>query len=168
MPKRPPKTAAELMEELGADPAHQRQRAEREAAQAERSRRIAADEAPLIADLARAGVQVESIYDFVNRIRTPESAVPVLLAHLRVPHLAVIREGLLRALSYRHLRASVQETLERIFVDLVDQHERWLTANALAVMAEYAELARRLPGIDDYEELFVRSEAPQRRIPRES
>lgn len=81
------------MRQLDADPAWVEQNANREARWKEKERRAAADEASIIAELAKAGVNVSSVYDFINDQLAPPEAIPILVRHLNVDHLPAIREG---------------------------------------------------------------------------
>ena len=58
-----------------------------------------AAEAPLVAELRAAGLQVESAWDLVNTRASYPEAVPILLAHLPRPYPAAVREGIARALA---------------------------------------------------------------------
>jgi hypothetical protein len=92
-------TAQQLMERLRSDPHWVAAEASRDARYAERSERLRVDQAPLLADLATAGVHAASVYDFVNGRPTPSEAFPVLVRHLDAGHLPPIREGIIRSLS---------------------------------------------------------------------
>jgi hypothetical protein len=83
---------------------HNAQEAKRQAL----ARAIYASEAPLVADLRRAGFDVESAWDLFNRkepwrkdvpIPPWPEAVPILLEHLERPYPFSVREGMVRALT---------------------------------------------------------------------
>jgi len=103
MTRRKPKSAGAFMKELEAEP-------EWRAAQAEKERRVAEQEewyvdreAPVVAALAEAGVEVESVWDLVNRKDDHYAdAVPVLVEHLQdESYPDRVREGIARSLSFR-------------------------------------------------------------------
>jgi hypothetical protein len=75
----------------------------REAAAAEWDRlkreEQALDEAPVVADLRAAGVDVNSAWDIVNRKESFPSAIPVLRKHLELEYPPKVREGIARAMS---------------------------------------------------------------------
>lgn len=56
-------------------------------------------EAPLVAALRSAGVEVQSVWDFVSRQASYSTAIPILFEHLRRDYPDEIREGILRALA---------------------------------------------------------------------
>lgn len=146
-------TAEEFMRELQADSEYLAMRAAKDAQHAERSERIAADEAPLLAELAQAGVVASSVFDFVGRRPAPSAAHPVLVAHLRLNHHARVREGIIRALGVPTARQLAFEPLRAAY--LAEPHAgRWVIANALAGMARLDEVAD-LPGIEEYSALFT-------------
>ena len=162
MPRSRPKTAKEFVGELERDPVHKERRAVQDAALAKRAAEAAADEASLVRDLEDAGVSVTSVYDLVNDVITTPHAVPVLLGHLGRPHLPVIREGILRALAYSHLRQGALSSLKDLFSGATEPGERWLIANAMAAMATLKELSE-LAGINEYAGLFKHTPSKQRR-----
>lgn len=75
----------------------------REAAAAEWDRlkkeEQARDEAPIVADLKAAGVDVGSAWDIVNRKESFPLAMPVLRKHLELNYPPKVREGIARAMS---------------------------------------------------------------------
>ncbi len=148
------KTAQELAAELANDPEYQKRLTERQAAAATQGAAAAQDEQELLAELRSAGVAVGSVYDFVGKSVAPAAAAPVLVGHLSVPHVRVIREGIIRALSCSHLRLYALDALRSGFAQTQDQMERWLFANALAAMATLDELRPDLAGITEYADLF--------------
>ena len=122
---------------------------------AQRSTEIAPDELPLRADLAAVGVEISSIYDFIDGDAPPPRAVPVLVRHLREPHDRRLYEVILQALSYPQLREVALEPLKVWFLEQHDRVMRWVGANALASMATLEELDE-VPGIYDFRDLFDR------------
>lgn len=75
----------------------------REAAAAEWDRlvreELARDEATVVQDLRSVGVNVNSVWDMVNRKESFPSAVPVLRKHLELSYPPKVREGIARAMS---------------------------------------------------------------------
>lgn len=96
------RSAAELMAELAQDREFQRAAAERAAQLAERVASYRAAEAPIVADLRLAGVDVSSVWDLVNTVEPYPLALPVLLEHLEQGgYPDRVMEGLGRALAVR-------------------------------------------------------------------
>ena len=103
MSRREPKAADEFMEELQADPEWRAAQAEKERRVAEQEEWYAEKEAPVVAALAEAGVEVESVWDLVNRKDDDYAdSVPVLVEHLQdESYPDRVREGIARSLSFR-------------------------------------------------------------------
>jgi hypothetical protein len=156
MRKRKSITAEELIAELAQDPVYQARIAESQAVAAAQGLAAAEDEIGLVAELRTAGISVSSVYDFIGEQVAPAAAAPVLVHHLSVPHIRVVREGIIRALSCSHLRTFALEPLTEGFRMSTDYSERWLFANALAAMAPLAELTPHLDGISAFKGLFRR------------
>ena len=156
MPKPRSKTAAEFAAELKKDPEYEKRLAERQAIAAAQGAAAAEDERQLVAELGAAGVSVASVYDFIGTSVPPTltAAAPVLVKHLSLPHIRVVREGIIRALSCSHLRSQAFDALKAGYTDTADPMERWLFANALAAMATLEELLSQLAGIQEYGGLF--------------
>ena len=76
-------TAAELMAELQNDPEYQRKAQAAEARRQVRVQALRRAEQPIVADLRRAGVMVDSVWDLVNTSVPYPDALPVLLKHLQ-------------------------------------------------------------------------------------
>ena len=125
------------------------------APRARRSAEIAPEELPLRSDLAAAGIEISSIYDFIDGDAPPHDAVPVLIRHLREPHDRRLYGVILQALSYPQLRDVALEPLKVWFLEQHDRVMRWVGANALASMATLEELDA-VPGIYDFRDLFDR------------
>jgi hypothetical protein len=91
------------MEELQADPEWRAAQAEKERRVAEQEAWYAEKEAPVVAALAEVGVEVESVWDLVNRKDDHYAdAVPVLVEHLQDEYYPDrVREGIARSLSFR-------------------------------------------------------------------
>lgn len=97
-------TAAEWMAELNADPVYLAMRAAQEQARAKVIAEEHQAQAPLIAELRSAGLELDSVFDLVNRsaqypLSRYPSALPVLLEHLQRPYPANIRAGIASALA---------------------------------------------------------------------
>jgi hypothetical protein len=91
-------TAAEFMAELEADPEYVRERDAAEAERQARERELDRAEQPIVADLRRAGFQVDSVSDLASN--PYPDAVPVLLDHLQLGgYPDVIMDGLARTLA---------------------------------------------------------------------
>jgi hypothetical protein len=157
-------TAAELMASLQSDPEWVRQDAEREARHNEAVARFQAEiepeHTPLLAELAKAGFILESIWDLVNTSRSYPAAIPILSHYLTVTKHSSLRDGIARALTVREARGAaarvILDELKRQF-DPHGSEARWTLANALTVAAD-ASLADELlalyedPAYDDVHE----------------
>jgi hypothetical protein len=148
------KTAEEFVAELAQDAGYQAKLAERQAVATAQGVAASKDESQLIVELRAAGVRASSVYDFVGKQVAPSAAGPVLVRHLSLPHVPVVREGIIRALSRSDFRAVALEALREGFRQSTEHSERWLLANALAAMARLPELEPQLPGISEFAELF--------------
>jgi hypothetical protein len=142
---KPTKTisAAELMSRLQSDPDWVRENAEREArhkAAVERRRdEMRPEQMPLLADLAAAGVKVDSVWDLVNAKWHYPAAIPVLAAHLQRVRHPVLREGIARALAVPEARGAAGRVLlsELQRPSGESPHSvRWVIANALTVVGD--------------------------------
>lgn len=159
MPKRKSQTAAEFVRELDSDPEYLARRLAKDRAVEALARECAADQSELLAALRGLGVQVGSIYDFVNSGGAPPAAIPLLVAHLDKPHHPRIWEGIVRSLSVHHARDHALPALKRMYRSEVDPSRRWVIANAIGSMAKLSEV-RDLEGIDTYRALFRQSRKP--------
>lgn len=97
-------TAEEHEKRLRADPEFMRRRAEQERALAERAALIRSAEAPLVEDLARVGLEVDSVWLLKNNNPEFRKAIPILLDHLRRPYPDIIRAGIAQRLAVRATR----------------------------------------------------------------
>jgi hypothetical protein len=154
-------TAEELMRQLEANPEWVAQRDARAGRHAERAKQIAADEAPIIAQLATVGVAVSSVYDFVGKQLAPDLALPILVGHLEVEHHPRIREGLIRALGIPSARKIAFGPLCDAFRTERDPTLRWVIANAFSGMARFEEVSD-LPGIQEFAGLFPKRQGTRR------
>lgn len=101
MKKKPtkPMTAAEFLKEKESDREYQAMMAEKERQRKAKFVASREEQRDLLRDLARAGVQVQSVWDLVNTGEPYPEAVPVLLDHLRRPYSEKTKEGIARALA---------------------------------------------------------------------
>jgi len=139
--------------EIVPDPSFTALRTQIEQERARRAAAIAADEDSLREELRAVGVEVRTVYDLVDDTVTPLAAVPVLVRHLQLPHEVITLEGIVRALSYSHLRSQALEPLKVWFAGRRARVQRWIAANALASMADLDELDD-LDGIHEFRDLF--------------
>lgn len=93
-------TAAELMAQLSEE--YQRRTRAAEEKRQRRVRELRRAEQPIVDDLRKAGVDVSSVWDLVNRSEPYPAALPVLLEHLkRGGHPDRVMESLGRALAVK-------------------------------------------------------------------
>jgi hypothetical protein len=92
------------MAELEADPEYVAETARRDDELARKEADWHRAEAPLVAELRRAGFQVDSAWDLVNTSTPYPAALPILLEHLARPYPDRVREGIARALAVRDAR----------------------------------------------------------------
>lgn len=111
-----PKTAAELMAELQADPEYVAERQRRDEDLRRKTAEWRAAEAPLVEELRTAGFEVESAWDLVNTSTPYPAALPILLEHLGRPYPDRVREGIARSLAVRDAKFG-WETLVRLYRD---------------------------------------------------
>ena len=136
-------SAAELMSRLQCDPDWVRENAEREAKHKavveQRREELRPEQTPLLADLAAAGINVNSVWDLVNAKWPYPSAVPILAAHLQRVRDPVLREGIGRALTVPEARGAaarvILSQLQRPFCE--SSHSvRWVLANTLTLVGD--------------------------------
>lgn len=158
MARRPLKTAAELMAELQSDPTWVAQNIEREAKRQADELRLRAEEEPMIADLAKAGLEVGSVWDLVNSNKSYPAAIPILLDHLRRPYHKDIRNGIIRALTVKGAKGIVGSIILDELNGETDEENRWVLANALTVVADRANRGAIQALLDDpaYEDVSER------------
>lgn len=127
--------AFEHMRELEANPewVAARDREDEELARAEAE--LSLIEAPMVRDLKRVGLQVESVWDLVNTRGSYPEAMPALLSHLRRPYPIEIREGIARALAVPETRDLAWRRIKKLFIDETDQRMKEAYAVALAAAA---------------------------------
>ncbi|NDL56995.1 hypothetical protein [Phytoactinopolyspora mesophila] len=105
------------MAELESDPEWVARRDERDREFAERTARLRAAEEPLVDDLQRVGLFVESVWDLVNTSEPYPEALPILFKHLERPYPDAVREGIARALAVGEDARFAGETLVRLYRD---------------------------------------------------
>ena len=88
----------------------------------------AQDEAPVIADLKAAGIDVRSVWEMVNSRASFAEALPIVLKHLGKPYPRGVREGLARAMAEPAARFAWRE-LKAMY----EREEDWQVKDALAV-----------------------------------
>jgi hypothetical protein len=114
-------TAAEFLRSLEADPEYVRRRAKQDEELAKSTQFHREKEAPLVSDLARAGVDVNSVWDLVNSTRSYDAAIPTLVDHLLRPYPDAIKDGIARALGVTSARALAWQTLKDEYRRTADQ-----------------------------------------------
>ncbi|HWO22670.1 MAG TPA: hypothetical protein VNO30_28115 [Kofleriaceae bacterium] len=129
-------TAAELMAKLNADPEFVAKRAREEEERQKREAEYRRAEKPLVDELRAAGFQVQSAWDLVNTPGSYPNAVPILLAHLRRPYPAPIREGIARALAVPEAKAAGWYDLTRMYREEQEQRAKDGLAVAIAAAAD--------------------------------
>jgi hypothetical protein len=135
-------TAAEHMALLQKDPVWVARNAESEARLRQRLEQSRREQAKLLADLKDVGVQVESVWDFVNTADKYSTAIPVLLRHLVVPYSKRIKEGIVRALTVDYAGPEVLRELIKQFQEQSDDSAnslKWVLGNAISQVATPAD-----------------------------
>ena len=150
--------ASDLMAELQSDPQwveRDRQREERRQADETYFRQ---EEAPLVADLARAGYDVKSVYDLVNSSASYLSALPVLIGHLGRTYPTRIREGIARALAVQEALGIAGRPVLEALREEQSPDVRWALANSLTIVAEKSDAEAIKSLIDDpsFEDVYER------------
>ena len=135
------------MDKLHADPEWVAARAAEEKEREEREKLALADQAELVQKIRGLGYDIESVWDLVNNTPHPvlerrfigpyERAYPVLIEHLQLPHLARVREGIIRALTVNDGGDLLEEALLLELGREEDPMLRWVIANALRVAMPY-------------------------------
>lgn len=132
-------TAMELDELLHSCPEWVAQNAEREAKRAAAEAQFRAEEEPMIADLAKVGFEVGSVWDLVNTNKSYPAAIPILLNHLRRPYHERIRNGIIRALTVKEAKGVSSEDILDELQRETNEENRWALANAMTVVADRAD-----------------------------
>jgi hypothetical protein len=92
-------TAAEVLAQLSADPKWVAAQEAEERETDERCQEWARAEAPLVKELRRVGIDVESVSDLVSTAEPYPEALPVLLKHITRPYPPDIRQAIARSLA---------------------------------------------------------------------
>lgn len=92
-------TAADVMKELAADAEFVQQRRAREQSRIAKAAELTQAELPLVAALRAGGIQLNSVWDLVNRKNDYPVAVSILIQHLHERYPEEILEGIARALA---------------------------------------------------------------------
>jgi hypothetical protein len=95
--------------------------------------------APVLDELARAGFQVEDIYDLPNSGHSYHAAIPILLKWLPQVEYPVAKESIVRALSVRAAKSTAAPQLVAEFRQAPPETElglKWAIGNALSVVAD--------------------------------
>jgi hypothetical protein len=135
-------TAAEHMALLQKDPVWVARNAERKARLKQRLEQFRREQEKLLADLRDVGIQVQSVWDFVNTADKYPAAIPVLLRHLVVPYSKRIKEGIVRALTVDYAGPDVLRELIKQFQEQSDDSAnslKWVLGNAISEAATPAD-----------------------------
>ncbi|MEC9067668.1 MAG: hypothetical protein VX569_10360 [Pseudomonadota bacterium] len=145
------RTLAEIMAELHADPVWVAREEQRERERQKLAEEYDRDVAPVVADLAKRGIYVRSLGEFINTSESYPEAIPVLLEHLQRDYPLRIRESIIRSLTVREARGEGARIMLAEFRNSGNEHHqiRWAMANAFDVIAD-AEM------IPELEELAAR------------
>jgi hypothetical protein len=135
--------------------------AEKNHQRADRSARLAKDEAELVAEIRSRGYDIDSVWDLVNNSPHPHlkmrflgpyrKAYPILVKHLAISHDPCVREGIIRALTERDVGPVASEALLREFYKATDKSLRWVLANALRVVLTKSEKKKH----PEYKEVYI-------------
>jgi hypothetical protein len=142
MSKEKPISAAEHMALLHQDPEWVARKAERDARLKEAQEQFRREEAPLLMDLKNVGIDVDSVWDFVNTADKYPAAIPVLLRHVTLPYHERIKEGIVRALTVNYAGPDVLCVLIRQFRNETDDRAnslKWVLGNAISEVATPAD-----------------------------
>jgi hypothetical protein len=153
------KTAAGFLAELSTDVEYLKMRKLKDAALKKELEDISEAEIPLVEDLRRVGVDVNSVWDLVNSSKSYTAALPVLLGHMHKPYPEKIREGIFRALAVPEARIGWHELLA-IFEKKekgYDGRIRWVVAVALGATADDSVLKDLLEIVGNLKNGFDRA-----------
>lgn len=95
--------------------------------------------APVLADLARAGIEVDSIDELYNRALSYRSVIPMLLHWLPRVQNADVKEDIVRALTVKWARPVAAGALTKEYEQAPDSSVvglKWAIGNALSVVAD--------------------------------
>ncbi len=135
-----PSSATELMSRLANDPDYQRMMRAQDAERQVRTDMLTRAEQPIVADLRRAGIAVDSVWDLVNTSVPYPGALPVLLEHLqRGGYPDWVMASLGRALAVKPANA-FWDTLRELYLKAEGPDEEEGLAVALAASATAQQL----------------------------
>lgn len=107
------------------------------------------EEQPLINDLAKVGIVVESVWDLVNNRPHPmlksnftghyEIAYPILVRHLDNGYHPRIQEGIIRALTEKTAKEIAKDKLLELFYKEENKNLKWALANALKTLMTWQQ-----------------------------
>lgn len=147
-PKPPKRSTAEIVREIESKPEYQKGRQDR--LLSDERERLARREAerPVLEDLLRVGVKVETVWDLVNSRAPYPQAVPVLAKHLSDPSPIKNREALVRSLTVKEAKGVADDSLIELLTTLgpAKTYEEnqlfWLIGHALVFAASPRSLPR--------------------------
>jgi hypothetical protein len=159
----------------------ERIRKENEKRDLERARKAAMlriEQQPIIADLLKAGIQVECISDLVNTSEKYEEAIPVLIEHLSKPYHINIKEDITRALAVKEAKGVACKVIIDEYKKAPKEkppyynrefYYRWAFGNTMQVIAteDYADEIIEIvmdPSNGPSRDMFVRSLGKMRLI----
>lgn len=153
--------ASDLMKKLEADPEYQELRKRKDLELIEREALFAADERDLVKELAKAGYEIESVWDFVNNNNrykflrrfkgSYNSAYSILVKHLQVEHHPRTREGIIRALTEKDANEVASDVLLSEFYQEQDSNLKWVLANALRTVLTRSQKTKH----PEYKEVYI-------------
>jgi hypothetical protein len=94
----------------------------------------------VVAELNKAGVHIDGIYDLVNSRTVYPEAIPVLVSCLSIVRDRVIKEGIVRAITVKEAKGKADKALIHEFRNIPPeaselQNLKWAIGNALSVVA---------------------------------
>jgi hypothetical protein len=116
------------------DPEYIKRRQEQDRLTAERVAKYRAEQAPLVAELRQAGLDVLSVRDLVNTPSGYEEAIPILLRHLQLPYSDVTRETIARTLAVPSARFAWPTLVDQFKKARMDE-ETGITSGAKDALA---------------------------------
>jgi hypothetical protein len=135
-------TAAQHMAQLEQDPQWMARHQAQEAERMRREQALRKEQENLLADLKSAGIQVHSVWDFVNTADKYPAAIPTLLRHLTLPYSKRTKDGVVRALTVDYAGREVLAELIKQFHEQTDSSAnslKWVLGNAISQVARPAD-----------------------------
>ncbi len=132
-----PMTAAELMKELESDPEWVSRRDARERWRRAQGERFAREEAPLVREIAEAGLIIDSVSDLINARGAYPEAIPVLLRHLKkTDYRPELRDAIARALTVKGYPEILPAMIDAFREDSEPRLNgpKWAKGNAIEVL----------------------------------